>query len=132
MTQPSHAVPISTSHRIMGSKLGRPERCVAGCDERRVVMVNICDVLDMLASVAREHGTRAADHAPPICLITELLTRVGLPVEITLGALVVLHRAQRSQDCDLPWTVVLSNAVDAASAFVDLVPDAVFDRATIS
>lgn len=60
--------------------------------------------------------------------VLDLYREGRLPVELTLGALVVLHEAQRCQDSGWPWGEVLAHATEVASQFLDLRPDAVVDR----
>ena len=60
----------------------------------------------------------------------EDLYRAGrLPIDLTLGALAVLHTAQQSQDRGCPWTDVLAAANATAFRLLDLVPNALFDVA---
>jgi hypothetical protein len=53
-----------------------------------------------------------------------------LPVRLTLGALVVLDAAQRSQDRGYAWGDALEYATSVATAFLDLLPDAALLRAS--
>jgi hypothetical protein len=84
----------------------------------------------------------------PDCIIGEALARTGLgvedleglcdhgirdlhwagrlPVTLTLGAVVVLHAAQQSQDRGCRWGDVLEHATTAAEKFLELIPDAAF------
>ncbi len=58
----------------------------------------------------------------------EDLYRAGrLPIDLTLGALAVLHTAQQSQDRGCPWGDVLAAANATAVRVLDLVPNALFD-----
>jgi hypothetical protein len=53
------------------------------------------------------------------------LYRAGrLPIDLTFGALAVLHAAQRSQDRGCPWADVLADANAVAIKVLDLVPNA--------
>jgi hypothetical protein len=89
-----------------------------------------------------------AHNGSPDCIVGEVLARAGarveelkglcahriqdlhrdgkLPVTLTLGALVVLHTAQQSQDRGCRWGDALEHATTAAVRFLELVPDAVF------
>ena len=60
--------------------------------------------------------------------VLDLYREGRLPVTLTLGALVVLHEAQRCQDNGWPWGAVLAHATDVAGRFLDLEPDTVVDR----
>jgi hypothetical protein len=53
--------------------------------------------------------------------VRDLYRDGGLPIPITLGALIVLDAAQRSQDRGRRWGDVLDDAVTAAAKFLDLV-----------
>ena len=64
--------------------------------------------------------------------VRDLYLRGGLPVRLTLGALVVFHAAQQSQDRGGRLGDVVVEATAAAIRFVDLVPDTRFDLATQS
>ncbi|MDT4936738.1 MAG: hypothetical protein QOG80_409 [Pseudonocardiales bacterium] len=54
--------------------------------------------------------------------IRELYRQDRLPVRLTLGALVVLAAAERSEDHGCTWGAALGRATDAAARFVDLLP----------
>ena len=60
--------------------------------------------------------------------VLDLYREDRLPVTLTLGALVVLHEAQRCQDSGWPWGEVLTHATEVAGRFLDLQPDTVVDR----
>lgn len=53
--------------------------------------------------------------------VRDLYRDGGLPIPITLGALIVLDAAQRSQDRGRRWGDVLDDAITAAAKFLDLV-----------
>jgi hypothetical protein len=54
--------------------------------------------------------------------LRELYRRGALPVQLTLGALVVFDAAQRGQDRGYGWDEALEYAVGVAERFLDLVP----------
>jgi hypothetical protein len=58
--------------------------------------------------------------------VRELARRGSLPVQLTLGALVVLDAAQRAQDRGSAWGDALDHAINAATRFLALIPDCAF------
>lgn len=59
--------------------------------------------------------------------VRELYRRGELPVRLTIGALVVLDAAQRTQDRGYSWGDALDYANSIAVRFLDLVPDRLFE-----
>jgi hypothetical protein len=59
--------------------------------------------------------------------VRELYRHGKLPVRLTIGALVVLDAAQRTQDRGYTWGDALEYASDVAVRFLDLVPDSLFE-----
>lgn len=58
--------------------------------------------------------------------VRKLYTQGRLSVRLTLGALVVLDTAQRSEERGLRWSEALDHATAAAARFLDLIPDSFF------
>ena len=92
---------------------GRHQSCLYASDGGPQCLVGRClslagvdeDDLDALGG----HGVR------------ELYDRGGLPVRLTLGALVVFDAAQRGQDRGYAWGEALEYAVGVAERFLDLI-----------
>jgi hypothetical protein len=61
--------------------------------------------------------------------LRELHARGALPVRLSLGAVVVLDAAYRTEQDSHTDDKVLDHAVSAANRFIDLIPDRAFDRA---
>jgi hypothetical protein len=70
-----------------------------------------------LAGVEDEYLDALAGHA-----VRELYRRGTLPVQLTLGALVLFDAAQRGQDRGYAWGEALEYAVGVAERFLDLLP----------
>lgn len=60
--------------------------------------------------------------------IIELYREGDLPVQLTLGAVLVLDAAQRCQDRGNAWGEALEFAIDVAERFVDLVPNSLWHQ----
>jgi hypothetical protein len=58
--------------------------------------------------------------------VRELYRRGALPVQLTLGALVLFDAAQRGQDRGYGWDEALEYAVGVAGRFLDLIPPSTF------
>lgn len=58
--------------------------------------------------------------------VRALYVEGSLPVRLTLGALVVLDAAQRTEDRGYSWGDALDDATNVAVRFVDLLPDPAF------
>jgi hypothetical protein len=62
-------------------------------------------------------------------LIVDAYTAGRPPLDLSLGAVVVLHAAESAELRGQTWAMSLQAALDAASRFVELIPDHVVDRA---
>jgi hypothetical protein len=61
--------------------------------------------------------------------VRELYDRGALPVQLTLGALVLLDAAQRGQDRGYAWGEALEYAVSVVERFLDLIPSGMWSPA---
>jgi hypothetical protein len=59
--------------------------------------------------------------------VRELYRHGKLPVRLTIGALVVLDAAQRTQDRGYTWGDAFEYASNVAVRFLDVVPDSLFE-----
>jgi hypothetical protein len=106
--------------------------CFVSDGVEAVPLLDIGRALDLLAASAGDTSACADVSLDSLRAhdMRELYRQGRLPVRLTLGALVVLDAAQRSQQAGCSPTEALDCAINVAVRFFDLMPAAAFDMKT--